>query len=95
MWIYSKEQGTWVNLNNALRIGKSGNNDYIVVCSDGYKVTIDQKTYDYAMQFVDPQWYEKQKPKDPFDFEKTLLAIAKATGAKVEKEKEKTEGEED
>lgn len=96
MWILGKN-GIWVNLENALRIGKSGKNgEYIVVCSDGSRVFIDQETYDKAMKWVDPDWYSKHSngDKKSIDLEMAIKAIMKATGAKLEDKKDKKEEEE-
>lgn len=93
MWIFSKKQKAWVNLNNALRISKKDQEEYVVACSDGVKLTIDKETYDYAMKFVDPEYYDKQE-KAGCDAERMLKAIMKATGAKVEEETKDT-GDED
>ena len=95
MWILGK-QNIWVNLSTAIRIGKDGKGEYIVVCSDGSKVSIDKDTYDNAMKWVDPDWYEKHPngDKKSLDFEKAIKAIMKATGAKLEDKKDKKEEEE-
>lgn len=92
MWILGK-QNIWVNIENALRISKSGDGDYIVVCSDGKNVKIDQTAYDRAMRWVDPDWYEKHPDgnKNSLDLSKALKAIMKATGAKLEDKKEEEE----
>lgn len=93
MWIFSKKQSTWVNLGMAMRIGKNGNGEYIVICVDGSKVTIDKEDYESAMRWVDPDWYEKHPDgrKDSMDISKAIKAIMKATGAKLEKEEKKEE----
>lgn len=84
MWILGNKD-TWVNLNTALRVGKDGTGQYIVVCSDGIKVTIDKDAYDKAMKWIDPDWYEKHPKGNSIDFDAALKAIMKATGAKLEK----------
>lgn len=93
MWIFSKKQSTWVNLDMAMRIGKNGNGEYIVICYDGSKVTIDKEGYETAMRWVDPDWYEKHPDgrKDSIDINEAIKAIMKATGAKFEKEEKKEE----
>ena len=93
MWIFSKKQSTWVNLGMAMRIGKNGNGEYIVICFDGSKVTIDKEGYESAMRWVDPDWYERHPDgrKDSIDINKAIKAIMKATGAKLEKEEKKEE----
>lgn len=95
MWILGK-QNIWVNLSTAIRIGKDGKGEYIVVCSDGSKVSIDQAAYDNAMKWVDPDWYEKHPDgnKNSLDICKALKAIMKVTGAKLEDKKDKKEEEE-
>lgn len=93
MWIFSKKQSTWVNLDMAMRIGKNGNGEYIVICYDGSKVTIDKEGYESAMRWVDPDWYEKHPDgrKDSIDINEAIKAIMKATGAKFEKKEKKEE----
>ena len=93
MWIFSKKQSTWVNLDMAMRIGKNGNGEYIVICYDGSKVTIDKEGYESAMRWVDPDWYEKHPDgrKDSIDINEAIKAIMKATGAKFEKTEKKEE----
>lgn len=93
MWIFSKKQSTWVNLGMAMRIGKNGNGEYIVICYDGSKVTIDKEGYESAMRWVDPDWYEKHPDgrKDSIDINEAIKAIMKATGAKFEKKEKKEE----
>lgn len=93
MWIFSKKQSTWVNLGMAMRIGKNGNGEYIVICFDGSKVTIDKEGYESAMRWVDPDWYEKHPDgrKDSIDINEAIKAIMKATGAKLEKKEKKEE----
>lgn len=93
MWIFSKKQSTWVNLGMAMRIGKNGNGEYIVICYDGSKVTIDKEGYESAMRWVDPDWYEKHpdEKKNSIDINEAIKAIMKATGAKLEKKEKKEE----
>lgn len=77
----------------AMRIGKNGNGEYIVICFDGSKVTIDKEGYESAMRWVDPDWYEKHPDgrKDSIDINEAIKAIMKATGAKLEKKEKKEE----
>lgn len=77
----------------AMRIGKNGNGEYIVICYDGSKVTIDKEGYESAMRWVDPDWYEKHPDgrKDSIDINEAIKAIMKATGAKFEKKEKKEE----
>ena len=77
----------------AMRIGKNGNGEYIVICYDGSMVTIDKEGYESAMRWVDPDWYEKHPDgrKDSIDINEAIKAIMKATGAKFEKKEKKEE----
>lgn len=77
----------------AQRISKDGSGGYIITSADGTNTVIDQETYDGCMQWVDPSWYEKHPDgkKDSLDLQKALLAIMKATNAKIEEKKEKEE----
>lgn len=94
MWIFSKRQNVWVNLNMAQRISKDGSGGYIITCVDGTNTIIDQDTYDECMRWVDPNWYDKHPDgrKDSLDIQEALKAIIKATNAKIEEKKEKEEG---
>ncbi len=94
MWIFSKKQNVWVNLNMAQRISKDGSGGYIITSVDGTNTVIDQDTYDKCMLWIDQDWYSKHPNgrKDSLDLEKAIKAIMKATNAKIE---EKKEGEED
>lgn len=90
MWIFSSKQSTWINLESVLRIGKDGNGEYIAVCSDNKKVTIDKETYEQALRWIDPEWYSKHPKgdKDSINIEEALKSIMKAVNAKPEKKEE-------
>ena len=99
MWIYSKEQNVWVNLDTAMRISKDGNGGYIITSTDGRNTKISQVEYDLILPFLDPEWYEKypnnkgHNPNkgDEFDMQEAIKSIMKATGAKMKEEKKEEE----
>lgn len=95
MWVYSNKQNVWVNLDKAVRISKDGNGGYLVTSIDGKSISIDNDTYEKALKWIDPDWWEKHpNGNEKFDIPKVLKAIAKATGAKFN-DKKKEEEEED
>lgn len=90
MWIFSKKQNVWVNLETAIRISKDGNGGYLVTSIDGKNTSIDSTTYENAQKWIDPDWHKthNEDGTHSFKFEEAIKAIMKATGAKVEKEGE-------
>lgn len=92
MWVYSNKQNAWVNLDKAVRISKDGNGGYLVTSIDGKSISIDKETYEKALKYIDPDWWEKHRNRnEQFDIPKVLKAIAKATGAKFNEKKEEEE----
>lgn len=87
MFVFSKKQKMWINLNLVLRIGQDGTGNYLVVFQDGSKATLNKEEYEEAMRYVDPRYWETHT-NEGFNIEKTLKAIMKAIGAKEEKKEE-------
>lgn len=90
MWIYSKKQSAWVNLDNAQRISKDGKGGYIITCNDGKSLPIDSETYDGMLRYIDVNWWEKHPDgkKDSFNTNDALKAIMKELGVKITKKKD-------
>lgn len=93
MWAFSTKQNSWVNIDTAQRISKDGKGGYLVTSIDGKTTPIDQEWYDKMMKWIDPDWWEKHPGgnKDSLNLEDAIKAIMKATGAKLENDKDKKE----
>lgn len=88
MWLQNKKTNTWINIDEALRIFRDGQNGWTVVSRDGVKTQITDDEYEQSLRTLNPEEWWKKHPdgdnkKKAFDHEGALKAIMEALKVKI------------
>lgn len=87
MWLQNKKTNTWINIDEALRIFRDGQNGWTVVSRDGVKTQITDDEYNQSLRTLNPEEWWKMHPdgnpkKKAFDVEGAIKSIMKSLKVK-------------
>lgn len=89
MWIQSKKNNEWINLEHVVRISMDGQGGYIAVMTDGGKCSLSSEDFEEGKKLMEQQKLDKHhKETKDFDIRKEIDEIKKALGVKTKEGEE-------